>query len=446
MVDAELGATAVIDPDAFAVPTPVAAFVTVRAGGAIDQIDAVAMAYGSVAGLAALALAFASNDFVVAITAITVKRTLMTAVIVMGMVVAVVAAVVRHAASSDEGDEERKYTQAAHDGVPVKKLNRTVRFTLGAHFRFCQEKCTHWFSYECGCLAPGEGWLNHSLEQTGYALMTVDASVLNRYLSAWHLVPDGNPIITPRAHLLPVRKNGEPAMLKVATDPEERFGGILLDWWGGTGAARVFEVEGDAILMERAMGARSLTAYAHNGHDDEATEILCDAMAALHTPRGKPLPDHLVTLPVWFKALEPMARSHGGWLPRAATEAHALLAEQRDVDALHGDIHHDNVLDFGERGWLAIDPKHIVGERGFDYANLFCNPDMDYPERPVAVVRERFLRRLEIVVERSGLERRRLLQWIVAWTGLSAAWLIDDDDDAEVDEQVAAMAIAELDR
>ena len=40
-----------------------------------------------------------------------------------------------------------------------------------------------------------------------------------------------------------------------------------------------------------------------------------------------------------------------------------LLAEPREVCALHGDLHHDNVLDFGPRGWLAIDPHALVGER-----------------------------------------------------------------------------------
>jgi streptomycin 6-kinase len=51
-----------------------------------------------------------------------------------------------------------------------------------------------------------------------------------------------------------------------------------------------------------------------------------------------------------------------------------LLAEPREVGVLHGDLHHGNVLDFGVRGWLAIDPKGLLGERGFDFANIFTNP------------------------------------------------------------------------
>ncbi|MHC2251156.1 streptomycin 6-kinase [Bradyrhizobium embrapense] len=99
------------------------------------------------------------------------------------------------------------------------------------------------------------------------------------------------------------------------------------------------------------------------------------------------------------------------------------------------------------RGWLAIDPKHLVGERGFDYANIFTNPDLADPARPVATEPGRFARRLDIVVQAARLDRRRLLSWIVAWTGLSAALLLGDDDPlAEIDLQIANLATAELDR
>ncbi len=93
---------------------------------------------------------------------------------------------------------------------------------------------------------------------------------------------------------------------------------------------------------------------------------------------------------------------------------------------LHGDIHHDNILDFGARGWLAIDPKGLTGERGFDFANLFCNPDMANPETAIAGKPEVFARRLEIICSRADIDRSRLLKWIIAYTGLSSAWLIAD--------------------
>ena len=171
----------------------------------------------------------------------------------------------------------------------------------------------------------------------------------------------------------------------------------------------------------------------------------CDVIGGLHAPRAKPLPE-LIPLSLWFKDLWSAAETHDGAYARAAQTARALLADPQDVGVLHGDIHHDNVLDFGARGWLAIDPKRLIGERGFDYANIFCNPDVGDATCHVARTLERFAARLEIVIARSGLERRRLLQWIVAWSALSAAWFAGDDGDPEIDLAIAALAWAELER
>ncbi len=266
------------------------------------------------------------------------------------------------------------------------------------------------------------------------------------YVQQWSLISDGAPIVTPAAHLLPVRRrDGTAAMLKIVTLDEAKPGNILLEWWEGQGAARVYEMDGDAILMERALASRSLVELARSGHDDEATDILCEAIAALHAPRGKPIPE-LVPLDIWFAPLEPVARAHGGLLARANAAARTLLAEPRDIVPLHGDIHHENVLDFGPRGWLAIDPHAILGERAFDYANIFCNPDLGDAALSIARDPSRFRRRLEIVTQSSGNERHRLLQWILAWCGLSAAWFINDGMSAEIDLAIADLVVAELDR
>jgi streptomycin 6-kinase len=265
------------------------------------------------------------------------------------------------------------------------------------------------------------------------------------FIDRWGLVPDGAPIERRSGSLLPVRYRGEPAILKLAREDEERRGAAIMEWWGGDGAARVLARDGDAILLERAIGSRSLSDMARDGGDDVASRILVGVADRLHAPRPTSPPE-LVSLQDWFRELWPAAEVRGGLLARSAATARELLATQRDVVVLHGDLHHDNVLDFGERGWLAIDPKRLAGERGFDFANIFTNPDLEDPSRPVGVEPARFLRRLEIVAEAARLDRRRLLQWIVAWTGLSAAWYLSDGDPAAIDFQVAALAAAELDR
>ena len=173
--------------------------------------------------------------------------------------------------------------------------------------------------------------------------------------------------------------DGTPAMLKIAVDAEEKFGGLLMKWWDGQGAARVFAHEDDALLMERAEGLGSLVNMARSGRDDEASRLICQVVAELHAPKpgGRPHLDNvdLVPLARWFRELEPAAATAWRDFGRLRGNGARTLASEREVAVLHGDIHHGNILDFGPRGWLAIDPKGLIGERGFDYANLFCNPE-----------------------------------------------------------------------
>jgi streptomycin 6-kinase len=256
------------------------------------------------------------------------------------------------------------------------------------------------------------------------------------YLRLWSLTPDGEPILTKGSCLLPVRSRGEPAMLKVSAEPEERFGAALMTWWDGNGAARVLAQEADALLLERAAGTASLIEMAGGGRDDEASRILCAVAARLHAPRGKE-PPPLIPLARRFMDLDAAAAVHGGILLRTAAMARELLASPQDVAVLHGDLHHGNVLDFGARGGLAIDPKGLFGERGFDFANIFCNPDAG-----IATAKGRLARQASVVADAAKLDRSRLLKWIVAWAGL---WFIDDGEDPTAQLAVAAIAAAELD-
>lgn len=268
------------------------------------------------------------------------------------------------------------------------------------------------------------------------ASFRIHADILYR----WGLTPDGEPIVTRSSRLLPVRRSGIAAMLKIPLHPEEKRGAALMSWWDGEGAAAVLALADEAILLERAEDDGSLAELARSGRDDEASCIICGVIAKLHARKANP-PDGLLLLPQWFQALEPAASRHGGVLIKAAAAARDLLAAPQEVTVLHGDIHHGNILDFGLRGWLAIDPKGLVGERGFDYANVFCNPD-----RETATAPGRLARQATIVAEASGLERERLLKWVLAYAGLSAAWRLDDREAPHLPLAVAEAAAAELAR
>jgi streptomycin 6-kinase len=243
------------------------------------------------------------------------------------------------------------------------------------------------------------------------------------WLGKWGLEPDGAPFATPSSRLLAVRQGPRRAFLKVATHPEEKRGGTVMAWYAGGGAARVLAFDGDAVLMERLDGAGSLAAMARGDGDGAACRILCETAAALHAPRPEPPPSVLIPLERWFAALWPRAEQDGGVYDRAAGIARDLLADQEPPVVLHGDIHHGNVLDGGPaRGWRAIDPKGLLGDRGYDHANLLCNPDAETAIRQLDM-------RLAVTVEMSALPRERILAWLIAYLGLSASWTLSDGGD-----------------
>jgi streptomycin 6-kinase len=261
------------------------------------------------------------------------------------------------------------------------------------------------------------------------------------WLDRWGLAPDGAPFSTPynANWLIPVRRGGEAAILKIAPSPHERAGASLMTWLAGDGAARVLEWDGDALLLERLPATRSLAEMAHNGQDDEAMRILCAVGDRLHAPKARPLPDSLIPLARWFRALAPAAATHGGILNVSLAHAEALLAQPQEVCLLHGDLHHENVLDGGARGWLIIDPKGLLGERGYEYATSICNPDA-----AMAFAPGRMARQIGAVAEVARLEPRRLTRWLVAHAGVSAAWCMQDGHDPTDAFRLAEAAAALL--
>lgn len=224
--------------------------------------------------------------------------------------------------------------------------------------------------------------------------------MFSHWLTRWNLQADGAPIQTRSSQLLPVLCDGIPLMLKLALVEEERRGADLMQWWNGNGAAKVVAHHNEALLMERACGAKNLLHMAKHSQDDEASQIICRVVTQLHTCREEMTPS-LEALHQRFNALR-QAVSHSSLMSLCCSVAETLLSSPQDEVVLHGDIHHGNILDFGERGWLAIDPKGLFGERGYDYANLFCNPALSTCTR-----RERFLRQLAEVTQAANLDRQR---------------------------------------
>lgn len=246
---------------------------------------------------------------------------------------------------------------------------------------------------------------------------------LNHYLSAWKLADPQLLTQTATSRIYAVTCGAETAILKLlaATETEEQRGAAALRLFDGRGAVRLLRWDAGAHLLEYAAGDELVT-LVQQGDDAQATRIIAQVLQQLHSvPPNAPL-DGLMPLECWFGALfrqaaaDRLAGRETIYL-RAAALAGQLLAGQRQVRVLHGDIHHRNIRQ-SPRGWLAFDPKGLVGERTYDCANTLCNPEM-----PALVHNEtRLLTQAGILADALDIHLPRLLAFTYAYACLNASW------------------------
>ncbi|MBA2377327.1 MAG: phosphotransferase [Rubrobacter sp.] len=237
------------------------------------------------------------------------------------------------------------------------------------------------------------------------------------------------------------RADGTIAVLKLSFPGEKEFRSEAeaLKIFDGRGIARLLEldVESGAMLLERLEPGESLEA---TEDDEEATAIAAEVMRKLWRPAP---PSHpFPTVAGWSKGFERLRASFDGGTGPMPTELveraeklfGELLASEENLVLLHGDLHHGNILSSG-RGWLAIDPKGVVGERAYETAAMLHNPaSLLEKENPGKLLE----RKIEILSERLGLEASRVRGWGFAQSVLAAYWSLEDH--GEVWEEALAFA------
>jgi streptomycin 6-kinase len=224
------------------------------------------------------------------------------------------------------------------------------------------------------------------------------------------------------------RADGAEAVLKLNfPEAESAHEGDALAWWAGAGAARLLELDRDraAVLLERLRPGTQLWSLP----EEEALLVAADVLRRLRRPAPAAGP---------FRPLAGEAERWATEVPRrwamlgrpcdrrVIDEATAAIGElvpsQPELVVVHQDLHGGNVLRSDERGWLAIDPKPLVGEPAFDVASLVRDRrwELTTEARPV----ERIRRRLDVLSSELGLERERMRGWALVH---ALAWGLDED-------------------
>ncbi len=216
------------------------------------------------------------------------------------------------------------------------------------------------------------------------------------------------------------------AVLKIyfPKDPEYLNQLRALQIFNGKGSVKVLENndENFAILMEQCVPGNMLSSLKD---EDEETLIFTGLLKKLwkKAPAGSDFPnlgDDLKDFE-WFIANQKKFKDKiSKQLVLKAFEKYKNLIEtQKDLYLLHSDLHHENILS-SKRGWLAIDPKGVIGEREFEVAAFMRNPIKKAKEN--LLTKEILIKRIDILSRELGFNRERIIAWSFSQTVLSAIW------------------------
>jgi streptomycin 6-kinase len=236
-----------------------------------------------------------------------------------------------------------------------------------------------------------------------------------------------------------------PVVLKVIRQLGDEWRcGEVLEAFDGIGVVRVYDYIEGAVLLERLNPATSLAALALEGRDDEATEILAEVIDRMSHPLDGS--KQFVRVEDWGRAFEGYQASGDKQIQASLVERGGQLysqlsKSQRDIRLLHGDLHHYNVLFDYDRGWIAIDPKGVVGEIEYEIGASLRNP---YEKPEVFATAETVQRRVKLYGTKLKLDTDRALRWTFAQAVLSAIWSVEDGFEVDCNNPAIRLANAML--
>ncbi|WP_371934710.1 aminoglycoside phosphotransferase family protein [Streptomyces sp. KL118A] len=270
--------------------------------------------------------------------------------------------------------------------------------------------------------------------EPGRAFIAALPARVREFVDRWDLTVDGDPMHGMAALVLPVlRADGTPAAVKFQLLDEETEGEpVALRMWGGDGAVRLLDHDADTgtMLLERLDSGRMLSTMADTR---KAVLVIAELLARL---TGTPAPEGMRglgdiaaemvdDLPGALKAIaDPEERAI---VERCGGAVREVMGEPGDR-MLHWDLHFENVLASDREPWLAIDPKPLAGDPGFDLW-----PALDNKFDPDDV-----LWRFDAMTEVLGLDRERARAWTLGRVLQNALWEVEDGRPMEPDDMEIA--------
>ncbi|MDH6435399.1 streptomycin 6-kinase [Streptomyces sp. SAI-144] len=243
------------------------------------------------------------------------------------------------------------------------------------------------------------------------------------FLERWELRPDGSPMHGVAALVLPVvrRADGTPAVLKLQLLDEESAGEpVALRLWDGDGAVRLLDHDPvtHTMLLERLDSDRMLSTLPGTR---DAVLVIAGLLA--HLTAG-PAPAGMRRLGDIAQAMldrtpEALKRIADPEVRRTVADCAAAVREVVDEPGdrlLHWDLHDENVLASERAPWLAIDPKPLAGDPGFEL----------WPALDNRFDADEITWRFDAMTDVLGLDRARARAWTLGRLLQNSLWDIKD--------------------
>lgn len=271
-----------------------------------------------------------------------------------------------------------------------------------------------------------------SLGEEGEKWLTNIPTLIKLYEEKWQ-IECFDPFQLSYNYVLPAKtRSGEQVVLKISFPNNHEFRSEInaLKLYEGNGAINVIreDVENKVVLLERAVPG---TRVGDVQPDGKQITLVSETIKKIHKP-VQPQDDlGFPTLVDWAKAFERYRGNFDiktGPIPKRMFEEAAEIFSQYTVDdgsciLLHGDLHNDNIL-LSERGWLAIDPKGVIGNQEFEVGTYLRNPLADLPKNSNVKLIEK--NRILQFSEELGLDKRNLQKWTFANAIISLLWFLED--------------------
>lgn len=224
----------------------------------------------------------------------------------------------------------------------------------------------------------------------------------------------------------------QPIILKLGLDIDgfKREAAALMAF-SGFGVVEILSENKGLLLLECAVPGVSLKSHFPE-NDDEAINITANVIKRLHKA-PMPSPNAFPHIKDWLEALDGDLEIPVHTLQKARKIRDNLLKTAEADILLHGDLHHDNILQNGN-DWVVIDPKGIIGEPAYEVAAFIRNPipELLIDENAQKIILNRVSRFARIL----ELSSQRILDWCFVQAILTWVWALEDSCDTSYFQQL----------